>query len=157
MYRAFIVFILQHLAHFCRQYPFFCFNGLFERARLTTLALHALDLVLIMRVSPINGVSQQYDQFGIGHDRRGSLWGVRMKQVVWARLSRDVPVVVSNLQRKMGTIPIVTFCKVEIEIVDFLSKGWLQTRMLHQELVKKRSSALLCPDNDEVWQRSYWS
>ena len=66
MSQTFVKFILQHLAHFSRQYSFFRFYGLFERERLTTLSLSALHLVLIMRVSPIDWISQHYDQFGIG-------------------------------------------------------------------------------------------
>jgi hypothetical protein len=80
-----------------------------------------------------------------------------MKQVVWAGLSRDVLRAVTHLQRKMGTVPIVAFSEVEIEVVYFLGKGWLHVRMLHQELVKKTSTALLRSDNDKLWQRSYWS
>ena len=44
-----------------------------------------------------------------------------------------------------------------VEVVYFLGKGWLHVRMLHQELVKKTSTALLRSDNDKLWQRSYWS
>jgi hypothetical protein len=35
--------------------------------------------------------------------------------------------------------------------VYFLDKGWLHMRVLHQELVKKSSTALLRSDNDKVW------
>ena len=66
MSQAFVTFILQHLAHFSRQYSFFYFYGLFERERLTTLSLSAPHLVLIMRASSIDWISQQYDQLGIG-------------------------------------------------------------------------------------------
>src|SRR5918998_472039 len=157
MTRAFVVFILQHLAHFSGQNSFFCFYRLFERERLASLSLSPLYLVLIMRVSPIDWISQQYDQSGIGYNRRSSSGGVRMKQVVRAGLSRDVLTAVTHLQRKIGTVPIVAFSEVEIEIVYFLGKGRLHMRMLHQKLVKKSSTALLRPDNDKVWQRSYWS
>lgn len=61
MTQACVIFILDHLAHFSGQYFFFCFYGLFERKRLTTLSLYTLHLVLIMRVSPIDWISQQYD------------------------------------------------------------------------------------------------
>jgi hypothetical protein len=57
----------------------------------------------------------------------------------------------------MGTVPIIAFSEVKIEIVYFLGKGWLHTRVLHQELVKKGSTTLFRSDNDKVWQRSYWS
>jgi hypothetical protein len=157
MTRAFVILILELLAHFCGQYSFFCFYGLFERERLPSLSLYTFQLVLIMRVSPIHWISQQYDQFGIGYNRRSSSGGVRMKQVVRAGLSRDVLTAVTHLQRKIGTVPIVAFSEVEIEIVYFLGKGRLHMRMLHQKLVKKSSTALLRPDNEKVWQRSYWS
>ena len=58
-----------------------------------------------------------------------------MKQVVRAGLSRDVLAAVTHSQRKIGTVPIVAFSEVEIEIVYLLAKGWLHVRMLHQELV----------------------
>lgn len=80
-----------------------------------------------------------------------------MKQVVRAGLSRDVLLAVKRLHWKMGPVPLVAFSKVEIEIVYFLGKGWLHTRMLHQELVKESSTALLRSDDDKVRQRSYWS
>src|SRR5215211_372725 len=157
MTQAFIMFILEHLAQFSGQNPFFCFDGLFERKRLTTFSLYTLHLVLIMRVSSIDGISQQYDQFSLGYNRRSSSGGVRMKQVVRAGLSRDVLTAVTHLQRKMRAVPIGAFCEVEIEIVHFFREGWLHMRMLHQELMKKRSAALLRSDNDKVWQHSYWS
>jgi hypothetical protein len=77
-----------------------------------------------------------------------------MKQIVRASLSRDVLTVVPRLQRKIGTVPIVAFSKVKIEVMYFLSKGWLHMRMLHQELVKKSGATLLRSDNDKVGQRS---
>src|SRR3712207_638608 len=157
MTRAFVVFILQHLAHFSGQNSFFCFYRLFERERLASLSLSPLYLVLIVRVSPIDWISQQYDQFGIGYNRRSPSGGVRMKQVVRAGLSRDVRAAVTLLERKIGTIPIVAFSEVEIEVVYFLGKGWLHVRMLHQELVKKSSTTLLRSDDEKVGQRSYWS
>jgi hypothetical protein len=157
MTQAFVMLILEHLAHFSGQNSFFCFDGLFKRERLTTFSFYTLHLVLIMRVSPINGISQQYDQFGMGHNRRGSPGGVRMKQVVRAGLSRDVLTAATHLQRKMGTVPIAAFSEVEIEKVHFLGKGWLDMGMLHQELIKESSTALLRSDNGKVWQRSYWS
>src|ERR687890_205923 len=157
MSQTFVKFILQHRAHFSRQYSLFRFYGLFERERLTTLSLSALHLVLIMRVSPIDWISQHYDQFGIGQDGRSSSGGVRMKQVVRAGLSRDVLAAVTHLHRKIGTVPIVAFSEVEVEIVYLLGKGWLHMRMLHQELVKKASATLLRSDNDKVWQRSHRS
>jgi hypothetical protein len=80
-----------------------------------------------------------------------------MKQVVRAGLSRDALTAVTRSQRKMGTIPIVAFPEVEIEIVYLLGKGRLHLRMLHQEPVKEASTTLLRSDNDKVWQRSYWS
>ncbi len=110
-----------------------------------------------MRVSSIDRISQQYDQFGIGYNRRCSSGGVRMKQVVRAGLSCDIRATVTHLQRKMGTIPIVAPSEVEIEVVYFLGKGSSHMRMLHQELVKKSSAALLRSDNEKVGQRSYWS
>jgi hypothetical protein len=157
MTQALIVFVLEHLAQFSRQNSFFCFYGLFERERLTSLSLYTLHLVLIMRVSPIDRISQQYDQFGIGYNRRSSSGGVRMKQVVRAGLSRDVLTTVTRLQRKIGTVPIVASSEVKIEIVYFLGKGWLHMRMSYQELVKERSTTLLGSDNDKVGQRSYRS
>ena len=80
-----------------------------------------------------------------------------MKQVVRAGLSRDVLAAVTHLHRKIGTVPIVAFSEVEIEIVHLLSKGWLHMRMLDQELVKETSTTLLRSDNDKVWQRSHRS
>jgi len=80
-----------------------------------------------------------------------------MKQVVRAGLSRDVRASVTLLQRKIGTVPIVAFSEVEIEIVHLLGKGWLHMRMLDQELVKETSTTLLRSDNDKVWQRSHRS
>jgi hypothetical protein len=80
-----------------------------------------------------------------------------MKQVVRAGLSCDVLAAVRDLHRKIGTVPIVAFSEVEVEIVYLLGKGWLHMGMLHQELVKKASATLLRSDNDKVWQRSYWS
>src|SRR5215208_1481278 len=157
MTQACVILILEHLAHFPGQYSLFCFYGLFEWERLASLSLYTLRLVLIMRVSPIDWISQQYDQFGIGYDRRSSSGGVRMKQVVRAGLSRDVLAAVTHLHRKIRTVPIVAFSEVEVEIVYLLGKGWLHMRMLHQELVKKASATLLRSDNDKVWQRSYWS
>ena len=157
MPRACIRFILEHLVHFSGQYFFFCFYGLFEWERLASLSAHTLYLVLIVRVSPIDWISQQHDQFGIGYNCRRPSGGVRMEQVVWAGLSRDVRAAVTLLERKMGTIPIVAFSEVEIEVVYFLGKGWLHVRMLHQELVKKSSTTLLRSDDEKVGQRSYWS
>src|SRR5919107_255084 len=109
MTKAFVIFVLEHLAHFSGQYSFFCFYGLFERERLTSPCRYTLHLVLIMRVSPIGRISQQYDQFGIGYNRRSSSGGVRMKQVVWTGFSRDVLAAVTHSQRKIGTVPIVAF------------------------------------------------
>ncbi len=135
MTRACVIFVLEHLVHFPGQYSFFYFYGLFEWERLASLSLYTLHLVLIMRISPLDWISQQYDQFGIGYNRRSSSGGVRMKQVVWAGLSRDVLSAVKRLQWKMGPVPLVAFSEVEIEIVYLLAKGWLHVRMLHQELV----------------------
>ena len=78
-----------------------------------------------------------------------------MKQVVWGGFTRDVLTAVVNLQRKMGTVPIVAPSEVEIEIVHLLGKGPLHVRMLHQELVEKSGTTLLRSDNDKVRQRSY--
>ncbi len=80
-----------------------------------------------------------------------------MKQVVRAGLPREVSTGVTHLQRKMGTVPVVAFSEVKIEIMHFLGKSWLYIGMLHQELVKKSGTTLLGSDNDKVWQRSYWS
>ena len=80
-----------------------------------------------------------------------------MKQVVRASLSRDVPATVTQLHRKIGTVPVVAFSEVEVEIVYLLGKGWLHMRMLDQELVKETSTTLLRSDNDKVWQRSHRS
>src|SRR3712207_1010622 len=80
-----------------------------------------------------------------------------MKQVVRAGLSCDVLTAVTHLQRKIGTVPIVAFSEVEIEVVYFLGKGWLYIRMLRQEPVEKTSTRLLRSDNYEIWQRSYRS
>ena len=80
-----------------------------------------------------------------------------MKQIVRAGLPRDVSMGVTDLQRKMGTIPIVAPSEVEIEIMYFFGKGSLHTRVLHQELVKKSSTTLLRSDNEKVGQRSRWS
>jgi hypothetical protein len=148
---------LEYLIHFPGQYSFFYFYGLFEWERLAGLSLYTLQLVLIMRVSPIDWISQQYDQFGIGYNRRSSPGRMGMKQVVWAGLPRDVSMGVTDLQREMGTVPIIVFSEVKIEIMHFLHEGWLHARMLHQELVKKSSATLLRSDNEKVGQRSYWS
>src|SRR5215208_144739 len=157
MAHAFVIFILQHPAYFTGQYSLFCIYGLFERERLATLTLYTLHLVLVMRVSPVHGISQQCDQFGIGYDRRSPSGGVRMKQVIRAGLSRDVLIVVRHLQREIGTVPIVAFSVVEIKVVYLLGEGRLHIRMLHQELVQKSSATLLRPDNEKVWQRSHLS
>ncbi len=157
MIRAYVILILEHLAHFCGQYSFLGFYSLFEPKCLTSLTRHTLQPVLIMRVSPIDWISQQYDQFGIGYNRRSSSGGVRMKQVVRAGLSRNVLLAVRHLQRKMGTVPIVAFSEVKVEIVYFLGKGSLHMRMLYQELVEKSSTTLLRSDNEKVGQRSYRS
>ena len=80
-----------------------------------------------------------------------------MKQVVRACLPRDVCTDVAHLQREMGTIPIVAFPEVEVEVMYFLHESWLDTGMLHQELVKESGATLLCSDNEKVGQRSDWS
>ena len=103
-----------------------------------------------MRVSSIDYISQQYDQFGIGYNRRNSSGGVRMKQVVRAGLSRYVLTAGTHLRRKIGTVPVVALSEVKIEIVYFLGKGWLHVSMLHQELVKKNSVTLLRSDNSKL-------
>jgi hypothetical protein len=64
---------------------------------------------------------------------------------------------VADLQREMGTVPIIVFSEVKIEIMHFLHEGWLHARMLHQELVKKSGTALLCSDDDKIRQRPYRS
>src|SRR5215217_2461819 len=157
MAQACVILILEHLAHFPGQYSLLCFYGLFEWERLASLSLYTLRLVLIMRVSPIDWISQQYDQFGIRYDRRSSSGDVRMKQIVRASLSRDVFAAVTRLERKIGTVPIVTFSEIEIEIVYFLSEGRLHMRVLHQELIKKSSTTLLRTDDEKVGQRPYRS
>ena len=73
-----------------------------------------------------------------------------MKQVVWAGLSRDVLMAVAHSQWKMGTVPIVAFSEVEIEIVYFLVKSGLDLRVLHEKAVEKGSTALLRSDNKEI-------
>ncbi len=123
MSRAFVRLILEHLAHFSGQYSIFGFYGLLEGERLTSLSLYTLHLVLVMRVSPIDWISQQYDEFGIGHNDRSSLGGVRMKQVVRASLPRDVCTGVWDLQRKIGTVPIFAFSEVKIEIMHLFKEG----------------------------------
>ena len=80
-----------------------------------------------------------------------------MKQVVRAGLARDVCAGVAHLQRKMGTVPIVTFSEVKVEVMYFLHEGWLYTGMLHQEFVKESGTTLLSSDNEKVGQRPHWS
>jgi hypothetical protein len=80
-----------------------------------------------------------------------------MKQVVRAGLPCDVCTGVARLQREMGTVPIVAFSEVEIEVMYFLHEGRLYTGMLHQELVKESGATLLRSDDEKVGQRSYWS
>ena len=82
---------------------------------------------------------------------------MRMKQVVRAGLPRDVCTGVAHLQRKMGTVPIVAFCEVKVEVMYFLHESWLNTGMLHQELVKESGATLLRSDNEKVGQRPHWS
>ena len=141
---------MEHLAHFSGQHSFFCFYGLFERERLTSLSLYALQLVLLMRVSPIDWISQQDDQFDVGYEGRSSFGRVRMKQVVRAGLSRDVLAAATHLHRKIGTVPVVAFSEFKVEIVYFLGKARLHLGMLCQELVEKSGTALLRSDNDKV-------
>src|SRR5215210_1988974 len=93
----------------------------------------------------------------MGYYDRGSLGGVRMKQVVWAGLPRDVCTGVAYLQRKMGTVPVVAFSEIEVEIMYFLHEGWLYTGVLHQELVQESGATLLRSDNEKVRQRPYRS
>ena len=81
---------------------------------------------------------------------------MRVKQVVRAGLSRNVLLAVGHLQRKMGTVPIVAFSEVEVEIVYFLYEGWLCTGVLHQELVEECGTTLLRSDNKKVGQRPHW-
>ena len=80
-----------------------------------------------------------------------------MKQVVRAGLSRDVYTGVAHLQREMGTVPLVAFSEVEVEVMHFLHESWLNTGMLRQELVEESGSAFLCSDNEKVGQRPRWS
>jgi hypothetical protein len=80
-----------------------------------------------------------------------------MKQVVRAGLPRDVCTGVAHLQRKMGTVPIMAFCEVKVEVMHFLHESWLNTGMLRQELVKESGATLLRSDNEKVGQRPHWS
>jgi hypothetical protein len=57
----------------------------------------------------------------------------------------------------MGTVPIVGFSEVEVEVVYFLHEGRLYAGMLHQELVKESGATLLRSDNEKVGQRPHWS
>jgi hypothetical protein len=80
-----------------------------------------------------------------------------MKQVVRAGLPCDVCTGVAHLQREMGTVPIVAFSDVKVEVMYFLHESWLNTGMLHQELVKESGATLLRSDNEKVGQRPHWS
>ncbi len=80
-----------------------------------------------------------------------------MKQVVRAGLPRDVCTGVAHLQRKIGTVPIVAFSEVKIEIMHFFKEGRLHTRMLHQLLVEESGTTLLRSDNEKIGQRPHWS
>ena len=79
-----------------------------------------------------------------------------MKQVVRAGLPRDVRTGVAHPQRKMRTVPTVAIAEVEVEVMYFLHESWLNTGMLHQELVKESGAALLRSDNEKVRQRPHW-
>ena len=57
----------------------------------------------------------------------------------------------------MGTVPIGAFSEVKVEIMYFLQEGWLNTGMLHQELVEESGTTLLRSDNEKVGQRPHWS
>jgi hypothetical protein len=57
----------------------------------------------------------------------------------------------------MGTVPIVAFSDVKVEVMYFLHESWLDTGMLHQELVKESGATLLRSDNEKVGQRPHWS
>ena len=78
-----------------------------------------------------------------------------MKQVVRASFARDVLTAVTKLQRKMGTVPIVAFSEVKVKVMYFLQEGRLNSGMLHQFLVEKSGTTLLCSDNEKVGQRPH--
>ena len=80
-----------------------------------------------------------------------------MKQIVRASLPCNVRARGTQTNRKMGTVPIVAFSEVEVEVMYFLHEGWLYVRVLHQELVKESGATLLRSDNEEVGQRPHLS
>jgi len=80
-----------------------------------------------------------------------------MKQVIRAGLPRDECRAFARMQRKVGTVPVVALAVVEVEIMYFLHEGWLDTGMLHQELVKESSATLLRSDNEKIRQHPHRS
>src|SRR5215210_6948859 len=78
-----------------------------------------------------------------------------MKQVIGARLSCNISSVLPHLQREVGAVPVITSSKVEIKVMYLFTECRLDHRMLYQELVQKRSPALLRPNYEKVGQRPH--
>ncbi len=80
-----------------------------------------------------------------------------MKQIIGAGFSRDVRPVLAYLQGELGTVPVLAFSEVKVEVMHFFDESGPDVRMLRQKPVEERGAALLCSDHEKVGQRSHWS
>src|SRR5207248_3277369 len=110
-----------------------------------------------MRVRPINGITQEYDEPDVGDHLCNSLGSWWIEEIVRAGLAGEemflaYPFSIVLLERggKLRSIPVKPLFKVVIEEMYFFHQGPRNTRMLGQIVIERSCTSSLCANNDKV-------
>ena len=107
-------------------------------------------LMLEVRVGPLNRIAEHDDQTRVGQQPRQPLCGVRVGEVVGARLTGDVPPAGTMRQHssghsggEMAAVPRLAFGVVQIEIAHLLEHRRADPGVARQQLVERCGAAAL--------------
>src|SRR3712207_3734589 len=138
--------VFQDLIPLGAQPRFLRFYGILEPQRFVP----HLHLMVVMGVSPVDGVSQQHDEPRLGDYLCHPRGYVGAKYVAGGCLSCDglAPVPPPGW-REAPTIPFDALVELVVEEVQLLGSGGLDIRMPDQAARQRSRSALSLPDGDE--------
>src|SRR5215212_521372 len=112
--KASIALVFEHLVHLPAQSHLFSLYGLFEPQRLAP----SFYLFIVMRISPIDRVSQYHDQLRLRDRLRRPSGSMGVKQIIRGGLPRDErALLVPAGQRELRPIPLDAPVEVAVEVV----------------------------------------